>query len=204
MKKKLIIGAAIIVALLLCAYLLLRKDTEINTFIESPIEITESIIPQINPVNTQLPTESDLSEETATPPPSVTQNPITDRFGVLEILGTSVNVADNIDEKTLDKQPGWMPTSALPGEDGMCVILGHRNNSHLRILEKVKVGDEIKFTYTDGSKVSYTVSEIKLYEKDSNYTLPIVEVNSMVLVTCYPFRYSGHAPGKAIVIAKMI
>ncbi|MCL2670734.1 MAG: hypothetical protein FWF10_01700 [Clostridiales bacterium] len=31
--------------------------------------------------------------------------------------------------------------------------------------------------------------------------LPAADGKTLVLVTCYPFRYSGHAPGKCIVAA---
>ncbi|PWM07179.1 MAG: hypothetical protein DBY06_00990 [Clostridiales bacterium] len=34
-----------------------------------------------------------------------------------------------------------MPDSALPGNEGMSVILGHRNRKHLRPLQDVKIGD---------------------------------------------------------------
>ena len=46
-------------------------------------------------------------------------------------------------ESTLDKSPGWLTTSVLPGEDGMCVVYGHRNRNHLKVLEKVERGDTI-------------------------------------------------------------
>lgn len=121
---------------------------------------------------------------------------------MLDIHGQVISIANNVDESTLEKGPGWMPDSALPGESGMCVILGHRNRKHLRVLEKVEVGNEAVFTYPGGRKVSYTVAEITVYENTADWRLPSMEGNSLVLVTCYPFHYSGHAPGKYQVILR--
>ena len=50
-------------------------------------------------------------------------------------------MAIGVDEATLADGPGWMPDSALPGQAGMSVILGHRNRKHLRPLQDVKIGD---------------------------------------------------------------
>ena len=105
-----------------------------------------------------------------------------------------------VDEATLDKSPGWMPESALPGESGMCVILGHRNRKHLRPLEKVEIGDELIFTYPDGRTATYIVSETMIYESTADWRLPAVDGDTLVLVTCYPFRYSGSAPGKIMIV----
>ena len=83
----------------------------------------------------------------------------------------------------------------------MCVILGHRNRKHLRPLEEVEIGDEIFFTYPNGKVVVYGVSEITIFESTADWRLPSAEEDMLVLVTCYPFRYSGSAPGKYMVIA---
>lgn len=125
-------------------------------------------------------------------------------FGMLEICGKKIRIADNIDEATLKKSPGWMPDSALPGEKGMCVILGHRNSSHLRVLKDVKIGDPIRFTYADGRRVLYTAAEIMVYENSADWRLPAREDDTLMLVTCFPFHYSGNAPGKYMVVCRSL
>ena len=100
----------------------------------------------------------------------------------------------------MEKTPGWLTTSALPGEDGMCVVYGHRNRNHLKVLEKVERGDAITVTM-DGAVYTYTVSDITIYESTDDLRLALVDGRTLVLVTCYPFRYSGHAPGKCLVTA---
>ena len=124
-------------------------------------------------------------------------------LGILCIGKKEIPVAIGVDEATLADGPGWMPDSALPGQAGMSVILGHRNRKHLRPLQDVEIGDSLCFRYPDGREYTYTVSEIVKYEDTADWRLPALDGNTLVLVTCYPFRYSGNAPGKYMVTAIM-
>ena len=123
-------------------------------------------------------------------------------LGILCIGKKEIPVAIGVDEATLADGPGWMPDSALPGQAGMSVILGHRNRKHLRPLQDVEIGDSLCFRYPDGREYTYTVSEIVKYEDTADWRLPALGGNTLVLVTCYPFRYSGNAPGKYVVVGK--
>ena len=123
-------------------------------------------------------------------------------FFTLSILNDTISVAYGVEESTLKKTPGWLTTSVLPGESGMCVVYGHRNRNHLKVLEKVERGDTIMVTM-DGIAYAYTVSDITIYESTDDLRLPTVDGKTLVLVTCYPFRYSGHAPGKCVVTAQL-
>ena len=125
-------------------------------------------------------------------------------LGILCIGKKEIPVAIGVDEATLADGPGWMPDSALPGQAGMSVILGHRNRKHLRPLQDVEIGDSLCFRYPDSREYTYTVSEIVLYEDSADWRLPALGGNTLVLVTCYPFRYSGNAPGKYVVMADII
>ena len=138
-------------------------------------------------------------------PPAATPAPAQDgnAFFTLSILNDTISVAYGVGENTLEKTPGWLTTSALPGEDGMCVVYGHRNRNHLKVLEKVTVGDTITAT-KDGIAYTYTVSDVAIYESTSDWRLPTLDGSTLVLVTCYPFRYSGHAPGKYMVAARLV
>ena len=124
-------------------------------------------------------------------------------LGILCIGKKEIPVAIGVDEATLADGPGWMPDSALPGQAGMSVILGHRNRKHLRPLQDVEIGDSLCFRYPDSREYAYTVSEIVIYEDTADWRLPALDGNTLVLVTCYPFRYSGNAPGKYVVTAIM-
>ena len=124
-------------------------------------------------------------------------------FFTLSILNDTISVAYGVEESTLKKTPGWLTTSVLPGENGMCVVYGHRNRNHLKVLEKVTVGDTITAT-KDSIVYTYAVSDVAIYESTSDWRLPTLDRSTLVLVTCYPFRYSGHAPGKYMVTAQLV
>lgn len=163
--------------------------------------------------STPLPSPAAVLQSSPTPeatlqptyPSAVTPAPVQDgkAFFTLSILNDTISVAYGVEESTLKKTPGWLTTSVLPGENGMCVIYGHRNRNHLKILEKVTVGDTITAT-KDGIAYTYTVSDIVIYENTSDWRLPTLDGRTLVLVTCYPFRYSGHAPGKYMVAARLV
>lgn len=124
-------------------------------------------------------------------------------FFTFSILNDTISVAYGVEESTLKKTPGWLTTSVLPGENGMCVVYGHRNRNHFKVLEKVTVGDTITAT-KDGIAYTYAVSDVAIYESTSDWRLPTLDGSTLVLVTCYPFRYSGHAPGKYMVAAQLV
>jgi len=154
---------------------------------------------EVNGYNSPLPSKSLIAASDSD------EDSVKDADGVLGQLivdNQRVNICNGIDEETLKTGPGWMPESALPGEDGMSVILGHRNRNHLKILENIQVGDEISFCYLDGRTVSYRVNDVQIFENSADWVLPQPNGNMLVIVTCYPFRYSGSAPGKFQVLCE--
>lgn len=174
-------------------------------------------IPTPNTTNvlssTPLPSPATVLQSSPTPEatlqpvytPTATPAPVQGgkAFFTLSILNDTISVAYGVEESTLKKTPGWLTTSVLPGESGMCVVYGHRNRNHLKILEKVTVGDTITAT-KDGIAYTYAVSDVAIYESTSDWRLPTLDGSTLVLVTCYPFRYSGHAPGKYMVTAQLV
>jgi len=158
---------------------------------EQPLqEIYPATIPDILPV-----------EESIEPSTPYNANGI---LGHLIYGGKSVVVRDDIDADTLEKSPGWVPDSSLPGNSGMSIIFGHRNRKHLKLIEPIEVGDTISFRFvSDNRLVSYEVTDVQIFEKTSDWTLPVTDEDILVLVTCYPFEYTGNAPGKFQVIARL-
>ena len=143
--------------------------------------------------------EKPIPEDT---PEQEKKNVSTPSAFVLTIRGSRIAMGCETSEAALKKRPGWLDTSARPGEPGVCVVYGHRNRRHLRALEKVELGDEITVTAEDGSVYRYVVTQIDVADDLSEITISSVEEPTLLLVTCYPFRYSGNAPQKYIVIAK--
>ena len=123
---------------------------------------------------------------------------------MLTICGSRIAVGSETSEEALKKRPGWLDTSAHPGETGVCVVYGHRNRRHLWVLEKVELGEEITVTVEEGSVFHYIVTEIDVADDLSEIVIPSVAEPALMLVTCYPFHYSGNAPQKYVVVAKGI
>jgi len=165
------------------------------------VAVLQTAVPTTTPEPIPAPVPTEESKVTPTPTKKPKSTAQSGAAFTLKIKDRTITVAHGVDEAMLDKTPGWLPTSASPGEDGMCVVYGHRNRTHLRVLEKVERGNNITATMPDGTVYTYTVSNIQIYENTSDMLLPTVDGTTIVLVTCYPFRYSGSAPGKYVVTA---
>ncbi len=122
----------------------------------------------------------------------------------LSILGKTIHVAPNVEAETLEKTPGWLPTSVKPGKEGTCVVYGHRNRNHLLILKEIEIGDEIDVILPDGKVYTYVVEKTEILDSEESLHIPTTTGKHMVLMTCYPFYYSGHAPKKFIVTGSLV
>ena len=136
---------------------------------------------------------------TTTPKPTVESG----MAFTLTILGKNISVAGNVEASTLDKAPGWLPTSAKPGKEGVCVVYGHRNRNHLLVLKDIDYGDEIVVTMPNGKSYTYIVEQTEILDGDQELRIPVIEGKHLILMTCYPFYYSGHAPKQFVVTCSL-
>ena len=169
---------------------------------ENQIEPTHHSEPHIEPTSTPapIPTEGPIPTETSKLKQNYKEDP-TDAFSL--VVGDSqIGIAYGVDETTLDESPGWMENSAFPGEDGVCVIYGHRNRNHLRALRDVEIGDTLILKTSKGN-FKYTVETIEILDQNKALTIPVVDGKCLMISTCYPFHYLGSAPQKYVVIAKL-
>lgn len=195
-----------------------------TTATEAPTEITTTIVPtgtgtpdlmpnmMFNPWETSSPdptpsvsgpVSTNIPVVRATPKPTSAPHtsPVYGQTFTLTILGTNIPVSIGVDNATLDKTPGWLETSAYPGEEGVCVIYGHRNRNHLQVLKDIDFGDTITVTLADGTALNYTVESIRILESDDELRVPFISGQHLMLTTCYPFYYTGHAPQKFVLMA---
>jgi LPXTG-site transpeptidase (sortase) family protein len=171
----------------------------------TPTADSWSVFPVIDePVTespTQRPSSGSQSSRTPTPIPQVSV-PKGAAF-VLTIRGKSITIAKQIDEQTLEQSPGWLDSSAKPGKEGVCVVYGHRNRNHFQVLKDVDYGDSILVTMPDGKTYTYVIESTEILESDEELRIPTISGKHLMLTTCYPFYYTGHAPKKYIVIASL-
>lgn len=156
-------------------------------------EISEKVIPSQAPSPQEIESDNSYTEQ---------EKREADVAFSLLIHNREIVIWENVDEETLRRGPGWLPSSAFPGEMGSCIVYGHRNRTHLRILEQVKQGDEIRAILPDGRKWTYIVEELRIVNSDNELRFEAMEGRTLILTTCYPFRYSGSAPQKYVVISK--
>lgn len=204
MKSKILLIAVVVLTIAASVTLMIlqrQNNGELKIGNEEMQETSEPSKPNITPTpDAELPTPNPIPSKAS--PTDATGNrpkPSGSAFSVY-INGKTVPIAYGVDEATLDKGPGWLESSALPGQDGMCVIYGHRNRTHLRILETVEAGDSVTATMPDGSKYTYIITQVQAYEQTANLKIPTLDGKSIALITCWPFRYSGSAPGKYLVV----
>ena len=167
-----------------------------------------NMIPKQTPVPIPYPGKSPEATESIDPAgspdteiPGGTGENKNEIYFTLKIGKETVSVARGVDEETLLNHPGWLTTSAAPGQEGVCVVYGHRNRNHLKALKDVDYGDKIFLTLNNGTKYEYTVESIEILDSDTDLHVPLISGKHLMVTTCYPFYYTGHAPKKYVVIA---
>ena len=123
--------------------------------------------------------------------------------GRIEIprLGVSAVIRAGSDARTLQLAVGYIPGTALPGENGNLGLAGHRD-TFFRKLRDINPGDEIRVTTKDGV-FRYFVQRTNIVEPRDVWVLDSTGYPALTLVTCYPFSYIGSAPQRFIVRAAL-
>lgn len=111
-----------------------------------------------------------------------------------------------IDEGTsarvLDRAVGHLSSTPGPGEDGNCVLAGHRD-TFFGPLKGVRVGDVVRLSTAEG-RWDYRVTGRDVVSPRRIDLLRATERPTLTLVTCYPFRWIGPAPMRLVVRAERV
>jgi sortase A len=111
-------------------------------------------------------------------------------------------VLEGADPAELERGPGHLIDSAMPGSRGNCVIAGHRD-TQFRVLRKVEMGEEISLE--SGSRTfRYRVVDLRVVAPTDTSSLDPTSKSTLTLVTCYPFYYVGPAPKRFVIRAELI
>jgi sortase A len=109
------------------------------------------------------------------------------------------------DDATLERGPGHVPGTAMPGQDGPpenCVITAHRD-SHFRHLGWLRKGHTIELE-TPAETKKYRVVSREIVTPETIRVLAPAPKPRLTLITCYPFNYIGPAPKRLVVVAEPI
>jgi len=125
----------------------------------------------------------------------------------IESIDLYLPLLDSADVVPLRYGAGHLEETVLPGEEGNCVILGHRMKAYGSLfnrLGEITVGDEIRITDIAGQEFVYIVDEI-IPELDpsslGDYIKPDNGTGAQItLVTCTPTGVGTH---RLLIIAHM-
>jgi sortase A len=116
-------------------------------------------------------------------------------------LDATLYVVEGDDTGDLKRGPGHLIGSAMPGQEGNCIIAGHRD-THFRVLKNIEKGDDILLT-RNGQTWRYRVDEMSIVSPDNLSPLQPTHTPVLNLITCYPFYYLGSAPKRFVVHAQL-
>ena len=119
-------------------------------------------------------------------------------IGELEIprIGLDVMVREGIDDGTLRKAAGHVPSTGLPGQAGDFMVLGHRD-TFFRPLHAVEEGDIVRMRTRRG-QFAYRIDSVVVVDVEGLGVIQRASRNGITLVTCYPFDYIGPAPHRLV------
>jgi len=116
-------------------------------------------------------------------------------------LDTELYVVEGDGHRELRRGPGHLAGTAMPGEDGNCVIAGHRD-THFRVLKDIREGDDIILQTNEGQFL-YRVKRTRIVSPENTSALAPTTTAELNLITCYPFYYVGEAPKRFVVEAQL-
>ena len=88
--------------------------------------------------------------------------------------------------RTLAFGPGHLAASAMPGQSGNSVMIGHRD-THFQFLRDLQLGETILFEMANGRHHLYRVSSIDVVDSRRASIVLDTDESILSLVTCYPF-----------------
>jgi len=129
--------------------------------------------------------------------------PLGGAFAKLTIprLNAELYVVEGDGAAQLRRGPGHIAGTAMPGQDGNCIIAGHRD-THFRVLKDIRKGDEIVLR-TETGEYTYRVDRTLVVSPTNTVSLKPTHDAELHLITCYPFYYLGSAPKRFVVQAEL-
>ena len=133
-----------------------------------------------------------------------------DLLGRLEIprLNLAAIVREGVDDDTLRRAVGHVPSTALPGEAGNFSIAAHRDTL-FRALKDIRKDDRVTFQ-SDNHTFTYQVFSTRIVKPtDISVLQPEPDQKhapqkTLTMITCYPFYFVGSAPERFIVKARLV
>lgn len=118
--------------------------------------------------------------------------------GQLEIprIGLDVMVREGIDDGTLRKAAGHVPSTGLPGQRGDFMVIGHRD-TFFRPLRAIESGDVVRMR-TPRGQFRYHIDSVVVVDLEGLRVIQSTAHEGITLITCFPFDYLGPAPRRLV------
>ncbi len=134
-------------------------------------------------------------------PLKVEKKPVGNVLGELifnSLDNREVPIIEGAEPAQLSAGAGHHIATVYPGQEGNCLIFGHRNTV-FKGFNKLKIGDTIQILTEYGS-FDYIIRDMQVVLPLDSIMYKDYETPVLTLVTCYPFGYVGHAPKRYVVI----
>lgn len=106
--------------------------------------------------------------------------------------------------RTLAFGPGHLASSAMPGDAGNSVILGHRD-THFGFLAELAPGDVLTIDRDDGRRYDFAVTALDVVDAGRATVVLDAPAPRLTLITCYPFdAATPGGPLRYVVSAELI
>jgi sortase A len=133
-----------------------------------------------------------------------------DLLGRLEIprLSLAAIVREGVDDDTLRRAVGHIPSTSLPGEAGNFSIAAHRDTL-FRALKDIRKDDRVTFQSENHTFIYEVVSTRIVKPTDVDVLNPEPDSEpapqkTLTMITCYPFYFVGSAPQRFVVKARLV
>lgn len=158
-------------------------------------------------IQQQMAAELERQAQAAAAPPAAPAPPRSLKPGqpLFELEIPKINlyniVVEGSDDASLQKGPGHVENTALPGEAGNVAVAAHRDYYFWRLGE-LKPGDEV-FVKQGGERLKYRVTGSRVAHESEVSVLDPTPQPTMTLITCWPLIYAGETPERLIVTAEL-
>lgn len=116
-------------------------------------------------------------------------------------IGVTNVVVYGTSETALNKGPGLVERTALPGRPGNAVVAAHRDYYFWRLGE-LQPGDQIRVTSPDGAW-TYVVTGRQVVKETDTTILDQTPEPALTLFTCWPLIFAGRSPERLVVTAAL-
>jgi sortase A len=99
--------------------------------------------------------------------------------------GTGHIVLAGASGRNLAFAPGHLDGTAEPGEDGTCVIAGHRD-THFAHLDRLEKGQRVRVEDVNGRNHVYRIARATVVDERETWVIADDDVPTLVLITCWP------------------